>query len=380
MRLQTKTNKLSPNCRSCNSVSLKVSSIRKNFPVYIWPLPEGEVTKLEDVILYVCVDCGHMQLQHMDQNFISEIYRNEAFNIENIDQNKNRYSLITKNDPSILQNTKILEIGGGRNSFLSVLPKTSEKWVADFSVDENILSITEGAFIGDFVDIKIKQKDFDYIFMFHVFEHFNRPGLVLEKIRELLKIGGSLIIEVPNFSVESEKIPYYTLFHMHISLFTKKSLISFLERYGFTCNNFYINNDVLLAEFCLNGCETSSNFYGHNLSYVSNLEYNIANCRLKLKNIFRDMPSGKVAIFGAGGATTLFLYNFPFLIEEISCALDNDKNKIGRFICNGKIPIVPPKDIKRMGIDFVIVLHDSHIDHIANKNVNYININKVCHG
>ena len=187
------------NCRSCDSKSLELSASRKKFPLYIWPLPKTESTRLEDIQLYVCNDCGYIQLQNMDDETISEIYRNEAFNIENPKQNIKRHNLITKSDACKFQNTKVLEIGGGRNAFVGMLPENSEKWVADFSIDEGVNSVLKGAFVGNFIDIEIKQKEFDYVFMFHVLEHFNSPGLALDKIRKLLKNTGKLIIEVPNF-------------------------------------------------------------------------------------------------------------------------------------------------------------------------------------
>ena len=43
------------------------------------------------------------------------------------------------------------------------------------------------------VDIEINQKEFDYVFMFHVLEHFNNPGLALQKVRGLLNNKGRLI-------------------------------------------------------------------------------------------------------------------------------------------------------------------------------------------
>ena len=364
-------------CRSCNTVVNKYTSIRKGFPLYIWPLPKEETTRLDDVLLYVCDHCGHMQLQKMDQEFISQIYRDKAFNIENFDQNISRYKILTKGNLNLFDNTKVLEIGGGRNSFTGVLPIESEKWGADFSVDEDVSLNLKGKFIGDFLDLEIREKDFDYIFMFHVLEHFNHPGLALEKIKKLLKERGKLIIEVPNFSVESEQIPYYTLFHMHISLFTKESLISFLGRYGFTCNNFYINDSVLLAEFCFDDNASNAKINTNSLAQVHNLENNIRRYHLILKKKFKDVRSGSVAIFGAGGATTLFLFNFPFLIDKISCALDNDKNKIGRFLCNGKIPIIHPGDIDRNTVDYIIVLNNNHIGLMVDNTFKYISIEKL---
>ena len=167
-----------PNCRSCKSSSVEIYSSRYKFPLYIWPLPEEESTPLEDIHVYICSDCGYMQLQNMDDETISEIYRDEAFNIEHRDQKLERLRLMTIDDNVKFEKTKVLEVGGGRNTFLGILPDSSEKWVADFSVDDTVQSEVEGAFVGDFVDIDITQRGFDYVFMFHDVMGFMIPTIL----------------------------------------------------------------------------------------------------------------------------------------------------------------------------------------------------------
>ena len=364
-------------CRVCNSANVVVAATRKKFPLYIWPLEHNENTIFETIVLYICSDCGHIQLQDMAQQFISEIYRDTAFNIENRAQNINRYKQLTRKDISAFDNAKILEIGGGRNSFLGVLPENAEKWVADFTVDENILTIADGVFIGDFIETKITQKEFDYVVMFHVLEHFNNPASVIKKITGLLKEGGRLVVEVPNFFIESKKIPFYTLFHMHISLFTEHSLVSLMNRFGFKCSEIYENNNVLLAEFTLMNREVYTNSVEQSRLAVNRLSTNIDFYRERLKSYFLRLNcDGNIAIFGAGGSSTLFLYNFPFIMNLVKFAFDNDNNKIGRFICDGGIEVIPLNKVTQLEIENVIILDSAHKKYFNNA-INIINVMEI---
>ncbi len=364
-------------CRSCNSSNLELFTIREKFPLYIWPLPRNKSTRLEDIHLYLCVDCGYMQLQNMDDNTISDIYGDKAYNIESPEQNKNRYKILTADDNNKFENTSTLEIGGGRNTFVGMLPDSSKKWVADFNIDEGVKNLVDGSYIGDFIAMEIEQSKFDYVFMYHTLEHFNDPSAALKKSKSILKSSGKLIIEVPNFEYEVKTRPYYTVFHMHISLFTKISLLSMLRRHGFDCMNLYRNDDVLLGEFNLPNKSFNKNHKNHSVRILNDLEKNIRRGFEDLSDIFKKIKAEKIAIFGAGGSATLFLHNFPFIMEQISFAIDSDQKKLGQFLCNGKIPIISPDKIEEQEIEYIIVLDSSHIEFLNYKKVKFINIGKL---
>jgi SAM-dependent methyltransferase len=323
------------------------------------------------------MDCGYVQLQNMDDDTISEIYRDEAFNIEDREQKRERFRTLTENDSSKFENAKVLEIGGGRNAFLGVLPVTSKKWMTDFSIDDEVLAVVDGCFIGNFVDLDIPHSDFDYVVMFHVLEHFNDPSLALRKIKKLIACNGKVIIEVPNFACESKTRPDYTIFHMHISLFTQTSLIAFMMRNGFSCVNFFKKDEVLLAEFCLNNVQVPENHSNQSLVHLDNLQINIDNCATELHRILKSIGDDGLAIFGGGGSSTLFLFNYPFLINKVSCALDNDSNKKDKFLCNGNIPIIAPAEMKVYNIKHVITLQKEHMTYIGESDINYINVGDI---
>lgn len=88
-----------------------------------------------------------------------------------------------------------------------------------------------------FEDSKLPKDYFDLAVLNHTLEHMDNPKEVLKKINTLLKEGGTLFIDVPNFGSLSSKLlgnkwPYL-LPEEHKSQFTKKNLTKLLEENGF---------------------------------------------------------------------------------------------------------------------------------------------------
>ncbi|HEX4025928.1 MAG TPA: class I SAM-dependent methyltransferase [Steroidobacteraceae bacterium] len=80
---------------------------------------------------------------------------------------------------------------------------------------------------------------FDLITMFHVIEHVASPGEVVARLRELLREGGLLAVETPNFDCMDARLSgrrfwggYHAPRHWH--LFTSASLCRLLLSHGFT--------------------------------------------------------------------------------------------------------------------------------------------------
>ena len=364
-------------CRCCKSVCVERLLVRIGFPLYIWPLPVGQKTSLEDVELYICNECGHLQLQDMDKHTISMVYRDEAFNVEDKVQNNGRLKELEKGNRDKFVNAKVLEIGGGRNAFVSLLPDTSGKWVVDFKVNSELKAGLDGYLEGDFTEIELFREKFDYIFLFHVLEHFNSPDIALQKIRELMGDQGRLYIEVPNFEYELSEIPYYTIFHMHISLFTQCSLICMLEKNGYSCVSLVSKDGVLLGEFVVDDFSDSECCLDSNLAYVNELTSVVKGYAVKLQKFFDQALDGKVAIFGGGGSSSLFLYTFPFLFDVITYAIDSDKKKHGRCLCNGKVLIISEDMIGDFDIKYVFFLDDRHMSYIVNECVVKLNVSEI---
>jgi len=85
----------------------------------------------------------------------------------------------------------------------------------------------------------LEQGSFDLITMFHVIEHVARPDQVISRLHGLLRVGGLLALETPNFDCVDARWSakrfwgaYHTPRHWH--LFTAASLQQLLRSHGFT--------------------------------------------------------------------------------------------------------------------------------------------------
>jgi 2-polyprenyl-3-methyl-5-hydroxy-6-metoxy-1,4-benzoquinol methylase len=128
-------------------------------------------------------------------------------------------------------NLKILDIGCGNGAFLSFMKALN---LDTYGIDISSRAIETAkqnghkVIFGTIEDTVFPDDFFDIITINNVLEHLHDPVFVLKKINRMLKIGGELIICVPNFDCFGRKsfgkewdglaIPW------HIHHFTMKSL------------------------------------------------------------------------------------------------------------------------------------------------------------
>lgn len=187
--------------------------------------------------ILVCPNCGLGQtedfvLPSLDYHR-DEVYIYRALQFTNIFMR--RVNLIEK----FATRGKILEIGSSNGLLLSLLKSSGwevqgiepSKTSAEFAQKKGIptLQVT-------FEDAILTGK-FDVVILNHVLEHLTDPRATMQKIKQLLKKGGMVFIDVPNFSSLAAKIGggswKYILPHEHKWHFTPQSLSRLLEKVGF---------------------------------------------------------------------------------------------------------------------------------------------------
>jgi SAM-dependent methyltransferase len=88
-------------------------------------------------------------------------------------------------------------------------------------------------YCGDFLESPIPEQSFDCITLYDVLEHLPSPAAVLEKCRALLKPGGGLFLQVPNFNSLGRKLFGRWWIHLdaprHLLHFTEASLPGMLK-------------------------------------------------------------------------------------------------------------------------------------------------------
>ncbi|MBC7836235.1 class I SAM-dependent methyltransferase [Acetobacteraceae bacterium] len=86
------------------------------------------------------------------------------------------------------------------------------------------------------------KEQYDVATLFHVVEHVIEPLAVLSRVRETLRPGGIVVIEVPHARdalLQLDSFKAFSLWSEHLILHTKESLHALLERAGF--KNIQIN-------------------------------------------------------------------------------------------------------------------------------------------
>jgi 2-polyprenyl-3-methyl-5-hydroxy-6-metoxy-1,4-benzoquinol methylase len=127
---------------------------------------------------------------------------------------------------------EMLEAFSGTYTVLGIEPDSGARELAKKKVQ--LGSIYESS-----ASVKMQGTLVDVVTLFHVVEHFYDPSLELERIYELLKPGGLLIIETPNScdalltKYENLSFQDFTYWSHHPMLHSHKSLSLVVARNGF---------------------------------------------------------------------------------------------------------------------------------------------------
>lgn len=96
----------------------------------------------------------------------------------------------------------LLDVGTGTGQFLN-LAKPHFSSVSGTEVSETGIKIAKEKYgldirQGQIEEVNLPEKSFDTITLFHVLEHVADPNKTISRCRELLKVGGVLLVCVPN--------------------------------------------------------------------------------------------------------------------------------------------------------------------------------------
>ncbi|MGR8930572.1 MAG: class I SAM-dependent methyltransferase [Gammaproteobacteria bacterium] len=129
----------------------------------------------------------------------------------------------------------ILDVGTGGGEFAYLLKSLGHdlhgiepnKGYGEYSAAEYDLNLQ----IGFIQDASFPEENFDLITIWHVLEHTEDPCLVLNKLRDLLKPDGTLVVEVPNIEATCQS-PKSTFHEAHLYNFNLAALRKMGEKVG----------------------------------------------------------------------------------------------------------------------------------------------------
>jgi len=321
------------------------------FPLYIWPIDKNYHQEYEDLQIYWCPDCGLVQLDKFNNEFIKKLYSKDVFGLVSSNEfqttsvNNNNFldycSKILGNDWS--HGKKLLDVGG-----YDVLTcydlDFSEAAICDPNAPQikhkNNIKIYQNFFSREF----FTEDYFDVVIAKHILEHINDISDFMQDIRFVLKNKGTLIIEVPELlSGIRDKGNFTAFYHQHLMYFDKFSLNNLLIKYGFSISNLYVGENIIriIAE--------KSTQLKKPLNYkiiklvpakIQNYKSNLDNYLIELEKFLRINCKEKIICYGAGSSTTILFYFCEYLKNIIEVVIDSSKNKIDKKLAGRILSLI----------------------------------------
>lgn len=157
----------------------------------------------------------------------------------------NRYLELTKNRVKevykLRKTGRLLDVGCAKGSFLRTFGGKWKLYGLEINTKtaqiakKNVPNAT--IYTKKIESAKLPKGYFDVITLWHVFEHLKNPHLILKKIHSSLKVGGHIIIEIPNSESLYRKIfgKHWQLLMVpeHLYFYSKKTLSEVLVKNGF---------------------------------------------------------------------------------------------------------------------------------------------------
>jgi SAM-dependent methyltransferase len=265
----------------------------------------------------------------------------------------------------------VVEIGCGKGEFISMLCEAGNNrgygFDASYELDRESRATSDAVmFIKDFYCDKYEHVDANFVCCRHVLEHIQYP---IPFLREVKKAAGKskdcvVYFEVPNAMYSIEDMGIWDLIYEHCSYFSEESAATAFHKAGLSTSEIYteFGNQFLCVE-ASTGSEIKtpkldqvdlagreklvtdfSRSYDEKLSYWNDF---LTNAAASMQHI---------VVWGAGskGVTFLNCINDP---ESVSCVVDINPNKDGKFVAGTGHEIVSLERLAEISPTHVIIMN-----------------------
>jgi len=229
-------------CRGCES-----NELEKFLDLGEMPLAGGFLSSVDAIDgercyplpVHVCKECGLVQiLEPVDPDILFQDYSFSSSTVRPLVKHFEDYAtwIRDKTHPKF-----VVEFGCNDGILLRPLEKLGIKAVG-VDVSENIteiarengLEVITGYFDLETVkQIERKVGQADVVTGSNAFAHNDKPEIILEAARHILKPDGYLCLEVMYAGDLLELLQWDTLYHEHLTFYCLSTLSTLLERYGF---------------------------------------------------------------------------------------------------------------------------------------------------
>jgi SAM-dependent methyltransferase len=234
---------------------------------------------------------------------------------------------------------RLMDVGCGTGAFLSSFGSVFPDWEMEgLEWDDKYRSTVESVprvnnlFTGDIAKVP---GNFDAISMIHVLEHIESPLSLLQKVKEKLKPGGLLFIQLPYY-VEN---PFELFVADHATHFDSNTVRSLLDQAGFHVNfveTTWVSKELSIVARHLPPHPSSSP--AHEAPALSSMLHWLRSVIDHAQAVANQ--SKNFGIFGTSIAGT---WLFNEIGSSVRFFVDEDSNRIGRHYLG--LPVLHPSEV-----------------------------------
>ena len=322
------------------------------------------------VEMTICEYCGLHQLIH-EINPVA--FYTDYMTPSNWKNEPHIYKLVEEIGKLAEPHHSIIDIGCNDGKFLMALKNHGFENLYGIEPTKNTADAAKSAgfkVTNSYLNIEIAETlvrenaEFDVVVTRQVLEHIKDIRGFLLSARTLLRDDGFLVIEVPDSEMNFTHSDY-GVWEEHLNYFTKISLTRILNEMGWEITTWYrsifsgwcqtfIATPASIPELSniqIGRAGVSSEIDGFD-AWVSNFESFKAHVRRKIDELVGD--EGRIALFGVGSRSISTLYSLD-LINRITAAYDDNKEKIKKYIPGGRIQIAPSVSIRKDEIELILL-------------------------
>lgn len=378
--------RISRNCLLC---SHKIKTVI-NFGLTPLANELVENSELFPLNLMQCETCNHLQIDCLvDENRLYNSYNyTSTTGTSNIKHFENyAKSLMDKFNPS-----SVIDIGSNDGLLLSMFQK-SGRTVLGVDPAKNICEIankkgipTRCAFFNEEEASLIygETGQVDLITCNNAFAHNADLAPICKGVKKLLKSSGVFVFEVSYAMDLLKKNLFDLVYHEHIHHWHLQAAKKFLHKFGLEIFNVERPNTHggSIRVFCKH---SGSNSHSFTLNYakllrlekkrlatlVNDFKDSVPMLRDNIKTIMHNIKKNKqnVSILGYPAKAATLSY-YLGINDDIQYVFDDNKLKIGKKTCNGKL-ILDSSEIYTRKIDYLLILSWNYADQIIRNHKNF---------
>ncbi len=296
-----------------------------------------------------------------------------------------------KHRTKLTDSSLVVEIGSNDGTCLEIFKNNGYKvcgvdpaeLAAKIAMEKNVFTINEFFNVNTSKTIINKFGQPDLITSQNVLAHVNDLGETFTNIYKLLKDKGYFVFEIGYFRNVLESGCFDTIYHEHLDYHHAAPLVKYLSSIGFDVVDLEVNNiqggslrlllkktgegrvSLQAQDFLVNEKRSVLN----NKNFLLNWSEKVVKICNNLEAVVKELLVNNVNCYAYGSPTkaTLLLKMSKFLQDNIRFIVEDNKNKVGKFLPKSSLPIYDVNELDFNTPAVIIILAWNFADDIIIK-------------